>query len=151
MCVYIIFHHMSLKSLCFIVNHTYESWSTSLHSGTPAVRGISLPVRKASRWWDRNLGAMQYASNLKPNCQKVDEKISKSFPIALKIILTLSHRLRFFSSFSRPHSPRYGTRSYSGEALIGVTPCLHGSTPHASQHAIHQLLTVQELLGERVD
>ena len=102
------------------------------------------------------LGAMRYASNLNPNCQKLMKRSGKDLQIfssliAFKIILILSHRLRFCSSFSRPHSPRYGTRSYSAEALIGVTPCLHGSTPHASQHAIHQLLTVQELLGERVD
>lgn len=39
-----------------------------------------------------------------PKLRKVDEKISKSFPIAFKIILILSHRLRFLPSLSRPHS-----------------------------------------------
>ena len=107
-------------------------------------------------WFD----AVSCGECFKPESKlpKVGEKISRSFYNFFQSILILSHRLRFFAIFiSATHRAQKkgqlswcGTRSYCAEALIGVTPRLHGSTPHASQHAIHQLLTVQELLGKRV-
>ena len=95
------------------------------------------------------------ASNLNPNCQKLVKKYLLQF-LSINFNPVPSSSFFCYLYIGHPQGqkksqlPWCGTRSYCAEALIGVTPRLHGSTPHASQHAIHQLLTVQELLGKRV-